>query len=278
MLGKLGILAGGGALSEAVIKHCQSVGRSFHVIGFTHQPQIDKGLKKSLKKSGHYTQHGLLQIGHIVATLKAEGVQAVTLVGNLNKPGILGLIPDAEGAKLLAKVLIKHDDALLRTAMTYLTEHGFNIEAPHKLLPDLLTPEGVLGTNKPSKNQLADIELGVKTLKATGAMDIGQAVIVKDGTVLGLEAAEGTDELIKRCAKMRGHSMKGAVLVKMPKPGQSEDADLPVIGRRTIKNLKAGQYAGVAVAAGGSILVERDELLKTAKDLFVYGVPENEWR
>ena len=277
-LPKLGILAGGGALSEAVIRHCQQRGRSFHVIGFSHQPQISGALRRQLKQVGYYSQHGVLQVGHILETLKQQQVEAVMLVGNMNKPGILGLLPDVEGMKLLAKVLTKHDDALLRTAMNHLEEQGFSIEAPHTLLPELLASAGALTERQPTKKQLADIALGIKVLKTIGGLDIGQSLIVRDQTVLGIEAAEGTDALIKRCSKMRGHKMRGAVLVKMPKPGQSTDVDLPVIGPRTLANLKKGHYAGVAIAAGGSLIVEQDKLAQNAGNLFVYGIPENDWR
>ena len=111
-----------------------------------------------------------------------------------------------------------------------------------------------------------------------GKLDIGQAVIVKDKVILGVEAVEGTDALIERCAALRGKDAKGGLLIKMSKPQQNLNLDMPSIGIKTIKKLSEHGYDGVVVSANSTIFLDKDESIKVAEkhNLLVAGVDVND--
>ncbi len=144
---------------------------------------------------------------------------------------------------------------------------------PDQVLQAGLAPEGPLGHVRPDAQAIADIERGERVARALGALDVGQAVVVQQGLVLGVEAIEGTDELIRRCAGLRREG-PGGVLVKVEKPGQEQRADRPTIGPQTVTLAAAAGLRGIAVEAGATIVIDRDEVVASADHagLFVFGI------
>ena len=134
---------------------------------------------------------------------------------------------------------------------------------------DLLTPEGMIGSIYPDKRAQADIESGARIARAIGALDIGQSVILQNGLVLGIEAIEGTDGLIRRCTELKTEE-KGGVLVKVKKPQQEKRVDLPTLGVSTIERLAECGFAGVAIEAGASLILNRREVARRADALGVF--------
>jgi hypothetical protein len=118
-----------------------------------------------------------------------------------------------------------------------------------------------------------DIEVGVRAVRRIGELDIGQAVVVQDGRVLGVEAIEGTDALLARVKALKPEG-PGGVLVKMKKPGQDRRADLPVVGDRTVRGVIEAGLAGLAVHAGHCLLVSRSAMVSMADGAgrFIIGV------
>jgi DUF1009 family protein len=130
-------------------------------------------------------------------------------------------------------------------------------------LDDLKPAAGVLGRHRPDDAAAEDIERGRAVLEAMSAADVGQAVVVQQGMVLGVEAIEGTDALIDRCAGLRREG-PGGVLVKLPKHGQETRTDLPTIGPETVSRAAAAGLRGIAVAAGATIIVRRQDVVDAA--------------
>jgi DUF1009 family protein len=158
-------------------------------------------------------------------------------------------------------------------------EHGFRMVGAHEIAPDILVPEGALGRVTPSEDDRADIVRSLALLRATGAFDIGQAVVVADNRVLAIEAAEGTDRMLAHLADLRrAGAVKWpagtGVLVKAPKPGQDQRIDLPTIGPRTIERAQQAGIAGIAVAAGSTVIAEPQMVAEMADraGLFVIGI------
>lgn len=269
---KLGLLAGGGHLPASIIAACEDAGRPYHVVTFKGQPKPE-GVDLP---STHHTELPLGKVAATLKTLRREGVVEVVLAGNLNKPSFFDLMPDLTGAKVLARMIRHHDDDILGTVCQLLEEEGLKVVGAHTLLPKLLAGKGVLGNFKPSEAELADIALGLRVARALGREDVGQAVIVKDKVVIGVEAVEGTDALIQRCAALRGHS-EGGVLIKVCKPGQDMRVDLPSIGPKTIENLAHHKYAGVAVEAGKTLILDATETEEIADKtgVFIYGMDDD---
>jgi hypothetical protein len=140
---------------------------------------------------------------------------------------------------------------------------GLHVVGADDILHDLLVAEGVLGRHRPDDLAASDIARGLEVARALGAVDVGQAVVVQQGIVLGVEAIEGTDALIARAANLRREG-PGGVLVKIKKPGQERRADLPTIGLSTVTAAVDAGLRGIAIEAGATLLIGRERLVAAA--------------
>jgi DUF1009 family protein len=193
----------------------------------------------------------------------------------VRRPPIAELAPDLKGAAFLARIAGRAlgDDGLLSAVVAEIEREGFRVVGADAIISDLLAPRGVLGRHQPDADAKGDIARGMDAARALGAADIGQAVVVQQGIVLGVEAAEGTDALIARCAALRLNG-PGGVLVKTKKPQQERRADLPTIGVTTVLNAKAAGLRGIAVEAGHTLVIGLKDVIAAADaaGLFVVGV------
>lgn len=267
-LDPVGIIAGSGALPALLGRHFDDEGRAYQIIAlknFADLKALD-GLSHSCMRAG--------QAGKIYRILRKKNIRDLVLIGGLKRPSPFELWPDWTALKILSKIgwLKGGDNHVLTSLQTILEQDGFRLRAIQDFLPELLMPQGVLGSIKPGNTTLSDIAHGQTVAKALGALDIGQSVVVQDGYVLGVEAAEGTTALIKRCAALKRKGSK-PILVKSFKPSQSKLLDLPTIGPETIKTLHECGYAGLAVSAKTALLVDADKGIETADQagLFIFG-------
>lgn len=265
------ILAGGDPLPSTMARVAVANGWQVHMVTFAGQPQ-----PKDLTQVASVQEFPLGQVGHILAHLKAKKATHVALAGHLNKPSILSLKPDATGLKLLARAVIKHDDALLRSVTDFLQDEGFQLVTIQDLAPNLLAPKGLLTKAEPTRDELEDIALARSTLAVLGDLDIGQACIVHNGAILGVEAVEGTDALIERCAALRngGSEGKGGILVKRAKDMQTDLADLPTVGLQTVQLLAHHHYRGLCIQSQKTLLLNREEALSHANTHGVFILSE----
>ena len=205
--------------------------------------------------------------GRVGAGTAVGEVREVVLVGNIRRPSLLSLFPDAGGVGILARVgrsAFQGDDSLLKAAIRVLHEEGIRVVGVQELLDDLLQKPGLLAGALPDAVARSDIARGIAVAAALGAGDVGQSVVVQQGLVLGVEGVEGTDALLARCGDLRREG-PGGVLVKRVKPGQSRLVDLPTIGPRTIAEAAASGLRGVAFEAEGTILVDRAATVAAAE-------------
>ncbi len=150
---------------------------------------------------------------------------------------------------------------------------AFGCSAPINCSTGRLCRKDLSAGSARTEQSQADIARGLRVARTLGALDVGQAVIVQQGLVLGVEAIEGTDELLRRCATLRREGV-GGVLVKVEKPGQEPRADRPTIGLRTVLLAAETGLRGIAVEANATIVLDRDEVVRTADraGLFLVGV------
>jgi len=269
----IGIIAGGGTLPAALMDSCDAQGISYFLAAFEGQsdPAIVDGRPHIVAKLG--------QPGKIIKAFRAEGIDDVVMIGSIRRPSFSELIPDLKAAKFFAKNARKAmgDSDLLSALREFLEDEGFALHGIQDFAPDLLAPNALLTRAQPSKDDWIDIRRGVDLLQHMGALDVGQAVIVQDGLVLGVEAIEGTDRLIERCGGLRRKGRKGC-LVKLCKPQQDMALDLPTIGMRTLENIKDAGLGGVVVHAGKSLISDQESLVSFADThkLYVVGIdPED---
>jgi UDP-2,3-diacylglucosamine hydrolase len=268
--GPLGIIAGNGALPRRLVESCQAARRPVFVLAF--EGEADRTTVAGVP-------HAWCRLGAAATALDLLHANAVTelvLAGGIRRPSLSALRPDWRAAKFFARVGYRAlgDDGLLSAVVKELEREGFRVIGAEELLAsDDLLGEGALGRCRPSAQACADIERGLRLARAIGGLDIGQAVVVQQGLVLGVEAAEGTDGLLRRCAELRREG-PGGVLVKAAKPGQEQRVDRPTIGPQTVILAAAAGLQGIAAEAGMTLVVDRAEIIRAADraGLFVVGV------
>lgn len=269
--GKLGILAGGGDLPGLLIEACTATGRDVFVVAFKGFAQADP-----LADTPHVWTD-LAAVGKTLRHLHKAECDQVVLAGPVGRPSISSLRPDLRGALLFPRVVkAGGDDAALKVIVAELEGEGFEVLGADDILGELLAPSGAVGSLLPSPEHNEDIERGIQAALALGRADVGQAVVIQQGVVLGVEAAEGTDALVKRCGILRMDG-RGGVLVKLKKPGQERRADLPTIGAATIRGAARAGLVGIAIEAGGTLILGREKVAAAADKagLFVYGIPSH---
>jgi DUF1009 family protein len=183
----------------------------------------------------------------------AGGIKKVKLLSNFR--------PDLRGAAFLARVRSREDDRLLRGVADELEKDGIKVVESTLFLSRIIPAEGVLSRRAPSPAQWEDIRLGFDTAKEAGRLGVGQCVVVKHRVVLAIEAAEGTDAAIRRGGEL---GREGIVVVKVSKPQQDLRFDVPAVGVDTILTMRELKGAVLAVEAGKTILLEKDEMLQEA--------------
>jgi UDP-2,3-diacylglucosamine hydrolase len=267
---RLGIIAGGGVLPVKVAAAARAAGRGVFIVGLEGfaDPAILAPWPHEIRRLGAASR--------IIAALRDNGCQDLVMIGPVRRPSLLDLRPDAEGAKLLARIgraAFAGDDGLLAAVIRVLTEEGFRIIGAQEIIQEVLAPAGVLTRTQPDAQAMADIHRGVHVVGLLGSADVGQACVVQQGLVLAVEAIEGTDAMLMRASELRRDGI-GGVLVKLVKPGQDKRADLPAIGANTVQNAAAAGLRGVAFEAEATILAEREACLAAADaaGLFMLGL------
>ncbi len=272
---KLGIIAGGGSIPKKLIDFCKENGRDYFVLAI--EGNADKNL---IDES---IPHQWIRIGQAGTGFKRfheEKVEDVVMIGTIRRPSFFDLVPDFRTAAFFAKIGMKSigDDGILRALVKEIESEGMLVKGVHEVLPEILVKEGVMGKHKPDKQAMEDIKRGIEVAETLGRLDVGQAVVVQQGLVLGVEGIEGTDELIRRCGEYRRKG-DGGVLVKLRKPQQDMRIDLPTIGPRSVYRAKESGLRGIAVHAGNGLIVDEEETIKAAdkEGLFIIGVNPGEF-
>lgn len=270
---KLGILAGSGVLPRHLIDACRETRRDVFVVAF-------EGIARA--EDIDAASHAWVHLGKVKRTLELlheADVEEVVLAGPVGRPSLRSLRLDGRARKLLMKLGwgASGDNRLLSLLVDELEGEGFRVVGVDDILTDLVAPLGPIGSLEPDTDARADIAVAARVARALGALDIGQAVVAQQGVVLGVEAVEGTDALLARCAKLRREG-PGGVLVKLKKPGQERRADLPTIGPRTVEAAQRAGLSGIAVEAAGALVIDQTAVAAAANaaGMFVVGIAPEE--
>jgi DUF1009 family protein len=253
----IGIIAGAGGFPLLFAAGARRAGH--RVVATGHVNSTDPALERAVDA---FTWVKLGQFGKIIDALKAGGATQVVMLGGVTKKRFfLDVLPDAVGLQMMARVAIRTDDNLLRAGAAILEEHGLAVIDPTPFLSEALAPEGVLGREQPSEAERADAVYGLELARAIGRLDLGQTVVVKLRCAVAVEALEGTDACIRRGGELGG---QGTVVAKAVKPQQDRRLDLPAIGPRTIATMREAGCRVLAVEAGGTLMMDREELVRQA--------------
>jgi DUF1009 family protein len=273
----IGLIAAGGVMPFAVADSLTA--RGINPVLFALKGACDPVAVERFRH--HWISLG--QFGRAEKLFRTENCRDLVFIGTLVRPALSEIRLDWGTLRVIGRVWAAFrggDDHLLSGIGRILEQDGFRMVGIRDVAPDLLMPEGCLTRAAPDENAAADIARGREVLRALSPFDIGQAAVVIDGHVVGVEDIEGTDGLLARVARLRlegrirAKAARG-VLVKAPKSGQDLRFDLPTIGSKTVEGAAKAQLAGVASVAGNTIVVEPQTMIEAADaaGLFVTGLP-----
>lgn len=272
----VGLIAAGGAMPFAVADTL--VARGITPVLFAIRGVCDPAGAARFRH--HWISIG--QLGRAIRLLREEGCRDLIFIGSLVRPALSEIRFDVATLRAIPRIWASFrggDDHLLSGIGRIFEAQGFRMVGIRDIAPDLLMPEGTISGARPDERAQADITRGCEVLRALGPFDIGQAVVVIDGHVVGVEDIEGTDGLLVRIARLRDQGRIRAatgrgVLVKAPKAGQDLRYDLPTVGPRTVEGAAAAGLAGIAVAAGKAVVAEPQAMIAAADKagLFVTGM------
>ncbi len=273
----LAIVAGGGDIPFALADALTAQGRPFVIFAIIGAANAER-----VASYRHYWV-ALGQFGRLKRLARAEGCRDVVFIGGLRRPRLWNVRFDLGGLLRLPQIIVAlkgGDDHLLRHIGRIFEDDGFIVRGAQELVPQVMMPEGVLTERAPSERDGADIALGLRTLHDNGPRDVGQAIVISNGQVLGLEGPEGTDRMLQAVAQLRAarsDPLPQGVLVKAPKPLQDRRYDLPAIGPTTVAGVVAAGLSGIAVVAEGGVIAEVDRMVDAANraNVFIVGVRDN---
>ena len=281
--GSLGLICGGGRLPLELAAHLFETGQDCRIIAIEKEARAELG-----KWDAHFVP--ITQIGQIVSVLRNSGCTDVLLLGSIgSRPDISQFFSHAGNwrfAHRLVAALRGGDNRILMRLIALLESEKLNVRAPGDFMPHMLAGYGLLAGPPPDRTARADMAIAIDALAAMGQLDIGQGAICLGARIIAVEAAEGTDEMLARCAGLRKRGKISTrpgtgVLVKAVKSGQDRRVDLPTIGPATVELAAQAGLAGIAVEAGGCLVAQRRKMIEEAGrlGLFILGynapVPAN---
>jgi UDP-2,3-diacylglucosamine hydrolase len=255
---RIGLIAGNGRFPIIFADNVRRLG--FTVSAIAHVGETLPELESHVDRI-HWLKVG--QFSKALAALKADGIHQAVMLGGIHKTHVFtALRPDLRALAIFSRLKHWKDDAILRAVAGELEREGIHIRESTFGLEGILAEPGNLTARKPTKKEWEDLQFGWDTLQTLGTLDIGQCVVVKNRVIVAVEAVEGTDETIIRGGTLGG---KGSVVVKRTKPHQDLRFDLPAVGPKTIQSMVTINASVLAIEAGRTVVLDREEMLAHAK-------------
>ncbi len=266
---RIGILAGGGTLPISIAEAVTARG------GIPYIVAIEGEADQTVTRFAHaWVNWG--QVGRILDLLRHQGGGRAVIAGHVRRPDLKKLRPDAgliRNAPAILAMLKGGDDHVLTRVVRFFEANGIEVRGVDTVAPNLKLGEGAID---PAHAVLPadDVQRGLDVIAAIGGLDVGQAVVVRDGRVIAIEGVEGTDAMLARVSPL---AVRAGVLVKAPKPGQERRVDLPTLGPRTVECAAAAGLAAIAAPADQTLLLDRAETIARVRALgcAVVGLPQS---
>jgi hypothetical protein len=265
----LGLIAGSGMLPVLAARKALSLNLPLAV--FTVSSHADHELKKLAQV---YIAGGAGEVNRALRFLDENHCHDVLFMGKVEKGRLFkDLKLDWGAIKILSRMTDRSDSAIMDALIMLLEEHGHRVLSQADFLPELLAPVGQINRVKPNALCKRDLAFGFNLARQISQMGVGQAVVLKRGIVLAVEAIEGTDEAIRRGCQLGG---AGAVVVKVARQGHDPRYDLPTVGDSTLTTLIEGKAAVLGLEAGRVLMVGMDDMIAkaNASKLAIVGLTE----
>lgn len=256
----LGLVAGNGSFPLEFAQRARSLGISLVVVAL--KGEADPRLAE-FAQALEWISVG--QLGKLVKILKRNGVKQVAFLGGVTRVDFVGGFRiDWVGLKMLSRLRHFNDDSMLRGIIRVIEEGGVQVIAPHALLAESVPSRGTITPRGATEAERADALIGWEAARSIGDLDIGQSVVVRNKTIVAVEAVEGTAETIKRAGNVRGPS---GVLIKLAKTHQDLRVDLPAVGVNTLEQMKESNLSLLVIEAGKCLILEPQRFLECALQL-----------
>ena len=253
----LGIIAGNGVYPRLLADAARKAGVK-KIIAAAFTGETDPGLAQ------HVDLIEWMRVGQLNRLLKffnQNKVHHAIMAGQIAPKNLFDLRPDLKALMMLGKLKQRNAESIFAAIADELVKVNVDLLPATTFLEDSLAAAGLIAGAKLSRQEEDDVDLGWKIAKEIARLDIGQTVIVKNGTVLAVEAFEGTNDAIKRGGAL---AREDAVMIKVAKPNQDMRFDVPVIGVETIRVVAEAKLRVIAVESGKTLLLERDEIINLA--------------
>jgi len=256
---RIGLIAGGGQFPIIFCERASKQGYEIYAVAFKNE--ADPSLADHVKR---IVWLHVGQLNKLVNFYKSHQIGAAVMMGTIRKTRLFKhLKPDIKALSLMTSMRHTHDDGVLRVFADFLEKSGIQVKASTFLLPELLAEPGCWTRRKPSRAERADIQLGWQLAKEIGRLDIGQCVVVGGGSVLAVEAVDGTDATIRRGGEL---GQGNAVVIKVCKPTQDERFDVPAVGIQTIETMRHSDARLLVLEAGKSIVFDKQAMITAADE------------
>jgi len=253
----LGIIAGNGVYPRLLAAAARKAGVA-RIVAAAFTNETDPALTEHVDVI-EWMRVG--QLGRLLKFFRAQKTLHAIMAGQIAPKNLFDLHPDVKALLLMAKLKQRNAESIFAAIADELAKAEVELLPATTFLEDSLAQPGLIAGPKLSGREVEDVDLGWKITKEIARLDIGQTVIVKNGTILAVEAFEGTNEAIKRGGAL---ASEGAVMVKVAKPNQDMRFDVPVIGLETIRIATEVKLRVIAVEAGRTLLLERDAIVDLA--------------
>jgi DUF1009 family protein len=258
----LGIIAGNGVYPRLLADAARRAGVK-RIVAAAFTDETDGRLTEKVDDI-HWMRVG--QLGKLIACFRNDGVTNAIMAGQIAPKNLFDLRPDWKTLLLLARLKRRNAESIFAAIGDELAKAGITLLPATSFLEDCLAPAGLIAGRKLSRREEQDVNFGFEIAREISRLDIGQTVIVKNGTILAVEGFEGTNESIKRGGALGG---KDSIMVKVAKPTQDMRFDVPVIGVATISVAADAHLRVIAIEAGRTLLLEKEALIAAADDAHI---------
>jgi DUF1009 family protein len=253
----LAIIAGSGAYPLAMARSARAAGVQ-RIVAAAFQNETSAELS-SLVEEIEWMRVG--QLGRLIGFLKKSGAHHAVMSGQIHPKNLFDLRPDIKALLLLGRLRERNAETIFGAIADEMAKAGVELLPATSYMDDYLAPIGLIAGPKLSRREEEDVRYGFHIAKETSRLDIGQTVVVKAGTVLAVEAFEGTNSAMKRGGEL---GRKEAVMVKVAKPNQDFRFDVPVIGPLTLEAARDARIRVLGIEAGQTLMLEREKLFSMA--------------
>lgn len=265
----IALIAGGGILPVEIARRLYAEQGGGLILAMRDDPETLRPY------AGKLVRMRTPNLGRGIREVKSFGSDKIIMAGRIQKKVIYALpfLFDSLSRKVLRETL-KDDHSLLGSIVKAVEDEGISVIPYWQILPEFIAPAGKLTSRSPSAKEISDINYAREILRVTLPLSFGQGVCVADGSVVAVEAMEGTDRMILRAGEISGRG----VVVKMMKPGQDMRYDLPTVGTMTLENMHMAGLTCLAVEAGKTLILEPEKFFALSEryDIAVWGISDEE--